>query len=413
MAQVHLTLNDQEILDFLTGNRDEAFKLMVQRIMNEIMKAESSEQIGVSKHERSEERQDYRNGTRERTLNTRIGTLTLTVPRHRNEPFHTMVFQNYKRSEAALIATMVQMVVCGVSTRKVTKVVETLCGTRFSKSTVSELCKALDKEVNEFRNRPLSDLEAPILMVDATYFKVREKHKVITKAFLVALAIKKDGYREIIGFDVVDSEDNYSWLNFFQDLRKRGLKEVMMVISDAHKSIPRATFKTFPAAAWQRCQVHLTRNILDITPTKLQKGLAVELGNMFKATTIEEARKIKNEIVADYADVAPKAMDILEAGFEDSMTVMQLPQSMRTSLRSTNMLERLNRELKRRSDALQVFPNAESVLRLMGSVAMEENDSYPTKNKLRGYSLLTTKDADLRSALTKVASNQKALLLAS
>ncbi|MCR5617565.1 MAG: transposase, partial [Clostridiales bacterium] len=153
MTQVNLTLSHEEVLQVLTGSRDEAIKFLLERILNEVMKAESEEQLGAARHERTEDRQDYRNGTRERELNTRIGTLTLQVPRHRNEPFHTMVFENYKRSEASLIATMVQMVIAGVSTRKVEKVVETLCGTSFSKSTVSELCKKLDAEIHNFNER--------------------------------------------------------------------------------------------------------------------------------------------------------------------------------------------------------------------------------------------------------------------
>lgn len=207
MAQVNLTLSHEEVLQVLTGNRDEAIKFLLERILNEVMKAESEEQLGAARHERTEERQDYRNGTRERDLNTRVGTLTLQVPRHRNEPFHTMVFENYKRSEASLIATMVQMVIAGVSTRKVERVVEVLCGTSFSKSTVSELCKRLDSEINAFNERPLGSGNYPFIMVDATYFKVREEHRIRSKAFMVAIGFRVDGTREVIGFDVFDTEE--------------------------------------------------------------------------------------------------------------------------------------------------------------------------------------------------------------
>ena len=173
MAQVNITLSQEEVLQVLSGDRDKAFKYLVERILNQIMAVESAEQLGADRHERTDGRQDYRNGTRERSLNTRIGTIILEVPRHRNTPFHTMLFENYKRSEAALISAMVQMVINGVSTRKVSKVVEELCGTSFSKSGVSELCKRLDAEVDAFRNRPLDYHEVPFLMVDATYFKAR------------------------------------------------------------------------------------------------------------------------------------------------------------------------------------------------------------------------------------------------
>ena len=273
MAQVNIILSEEEVLQVLTGNRDDALKFLLTRVINEIMKAESEEQLGASKHERTEGRTDYRNGYRERELTTRIGTITLQVPRHRNVPFHTMIFEQYKRSEASLIATMVQMVIAGVSTRKVEKVVETLCGTGFSKSTVSRLCQVLDKEIEAFRARPLDYVDAPFLMVDATYFKAREEHRIKSKAFLTVLGIRSDGMREVLDFAVYDNEDNYSWRAFFERLKMRGLKEPKLVISDAHKSIRQAIAKVYPGAAWQRCQVHLRRNIMDVTPNKYKEGL--------------------------------------------------------------------------------------------------------------------------------------------
>ena len=293
MTQVNLTLSQEEVLQVITGDRDTAMKYLLEKILNEIMKAESEEQLGAAKHERTDNRQDYRNGNRERELNTRIGTITLNVPRHRNEPFHTMVFDNYQRSEASLIATMVQMVIAGVSTRKVERVVKTLCGTGFSKSTVSELCKRLDSGIRDFNERRLDDIDYPFLMVDATYFKARVENRIHSKAFLVALAFRTDGTREVVGFDVYDTEENYSWISFFNKLKSRGLSGLRMVISDAHPSIRKAIADAFPDAAWQRCQVHLQRNILDATPNKYKEGIKTELANMFNATTITEAERIK------------------------------------------------------------------------------------------------------------------------
>jgi len=410
MAQVNLTLTHEEVLQVLTGDRDAAMKFLLERILNEIMKAESEEQLGAGLHERSEERQDYRNGTRERELNTRIGTLTLNVPRHRNEPFHTMVFENYQRSEAALIATMVQMVVMGVSSRKVEKVVTTLCGTSFSKSTVSELCKRLDKDVDQFKNRPLDFHEAPFLMLDATYFKVREDHRIRSKAFLVAWAFKPDGKREVVGFDVFDAEENYSWQTFLSGLKERGLTDVRMVISDAHAAIRPAVAKVYPEAAWQRCQVHFLRNILSITPNKYKEALAIELRRMFTASTTEKARKVKEEIVAEYEGVAEQAMKTLEEGFEDSMTVNGLPKYLKEKIRTTNLLERLNRELKRRSDVIQVFPNPASVLRLMGAVTIEVNNTYMAGNRVYGDKTLDELRHTVFPALRRIADDQLKLL---
>ena len=410
MAQVNITLSHEEVLQVLSGNRDDAFKMLVERILNAVMLAESEQQLGASMHERTEDRQDYRNGIRERILNTRIGSLVLEVPRHRNQPFHTMVFENYQRSEASLIATMVQMVISGVSTRKVSKVVETLCGTSFSKSTVSALCKKLDAEIMAFKSRPLNMNDAPFLMVDATYFKAREDHKIVSKAFLVALAITSEGSREIVGFDVFDAEDNYSWQTFFKDLKARGLDGVHMVISDAHKSILRAIAKTYPDAAWQRCQVHFIRNILDETPTRFKEGLKSELRRMFNASTIGEARSLRDGIISDYTPVAPKAVNALDTGFEDAMTVMQLPEWMRTKLRSSNWIERLNREFKRRSDVIQIFPNAASILRLMGAVAIEYNDQMSVKQRVFAEKTFARIRIELIPKLKEIASVQQALL---
>ena len=412
MAQVNLTLTHEEVLQVLTGDREAAMKFLLEKILNEIMRAESEEQLGASRHERPEERQDYRNGTRERELNTRVGTLTLNVPRHRNEPFHTMVFENYQRSEAALIATMVQMVISGVSSRKVEKVVTTLCGTSFSKSTVSELCKRLDKDIDHFKNRTLNFHEAPFLMLDATYFKVREDHRVRSKAFLIALAFKPDGRREVVGFDVFDEEEKYSWQTFLSRLKDRGLNDVRMVISDAHNAIRPAVAKIYPEAAWQRCQVHFQRNILGITPNKYKEALAIELRRIFNASTTEEARKIKNEIVAEYEDVAEQAMKILETGFEDSMTVNGLPKYLKEKIRTTNLLERLNRELKRRSDVIQVFPNADSVQRLMGAVTIEVNNTYMVDKRAYGDKTLDELRHAVFPTLRRIAADQLKLLTA-
>ena len=410
MAQVNITLSNEEVVEVLTGNRDDAMKFLLTKVLNEVMRAESEDQVGAARHERTEDRHDYRNGTRERELNTRIGTLTLSVPRHRIEPFHTMVFENYQRSEAALIATMVEMVVMGVSSRKVEKVVETLCGTSFSKSTVSELCKRLDTDIDTFRNRPIDFREAPFLMLDATYFKVREDHVVKSKAFLVALAFKPNGKREVIGFDVFDAEENFSWSAFLYSLKSRGLSDVRMVISDSHKSIRKSVAEENPEAAWQRCQAHFQRNIMDNVPNKYKEALSCELRKVFDASSLEEARNAKDSIVSEYSDVAGKAIETLEAGFEDSVTVMCMPDSMRKKLRTTNILERLNRELKRRSDAIQIFPNQESVLRLMGAVTIEISNAFMSGNSMYATNSLENMRKTVFPQLRIVAVNQLTLL---
>ena len=379
MAQLNITLNQDEILQLMQCDREGAFLKLLQESLNSVMKVESTEQLHAESYERSDERAGYRNGSRERVLNTRIGTFVLTVPKHRGGvPFKTEIFDTYCRSEAALIASMAEMVVNGVSTRKVSKVVEVLCGTSISKSAVSDLCKDLDKAVNDFKNRPLTDCY-PLVTVDATYFKVREDHKVISKALMIAYATNSKGLRDIIGFGVYPNESRDTWSDFLTGLRSRGLKDVRMFTSDSHEGIKYAIAHIFPDTPWQRCQFHFRRNIIDKTPKKYQEGIASELNEMFACDTVENARKKRDSIISEYNDVAESAMSCLDEGFEDSMTVMTLPKEVRKYFRTSNHIERLNRELKRRSGVIGIFPDAGSLLRLMGSVLLERNDTQSSR----------------------------------
>lgn len=381
MAQINITLNQDEILQLMKGDREGAFAQLLQKSLNAVLKAESAEQLHAESYERTAERTGYRNGIRERGLNTRIGSITLDVPKHRGEPFKTMIFDNYCRSEAALISAMAEMVVNGVSTRKVENVVETLCGLSISKSAVSDLCKDLDAAVAEFTSRPLRD-HYPFVTVDATYFKVREDHRIISKAFMIAYATNSEGRRDIIGFGVYANESKETWKEFLLSLRNRGLKDVRMFVSDSHEGIKYAISQVFPETPWQRCQFHFTRNILDKTPKKYVEGLKLELQEMFNSNTVKEARAKRSSIISDYKDVAESAMICLDEGFEDSMTVMELPKHLRKLFRTSNHIERLNKELKRRSRVIGIFPNAESLNRLMGSVLIELNEKRKSSSRL-------------------------------
>jgi transposase-like protein len=382
MAQLNITLNQDEILQMLSGDREGTFAALLQNSLNAVLKAESTEQLRAESYERTNERLGYRNGTYERDLTTRIGTITLNVPKHRDGiPFKTMIFENYCRSEAALIAGMAEMVVNGVSTRKVSKVVETLCGKSISKSSVSDLCKDLDEAVNEFKARPLIG-HYPFVTVDATYFKVREDHRIISKAFMIAYAVNSEGRREIIGFDAYPNESSETWTSFLNSLAGRGLKDVRMFISDAHEGIKHAISRVFPDTPWQRCQFHFMRNITDKMPKTYIEGLKFELQEMFNAETIEAARKKRDSIINDYRDVAESAMSCLDEGFEDAMTVMVLPQKFRKLFRTSNHIERLNSELKRRSNVIGIFPNVASLNRLMGSVLIELNEKRKMQRQM-------------------------------
>ena len=394
MAQLNITLNQEEILQLLCNDRDEAFRQLLQNSLNSILKAESAEQLKAEPYERSEEHTDSRNGSRDRDLTTRIGKITLRVPRHRNQPFKTMVFENYSRSEAALIACMAEMVINGVSTRKVSQVVETICGETCSKSTVSDLCKDLDGKVNEFRNRPLEG-NYPFLEVDATYFKVRENHRIISKAFMIAYGVNERGLREILGFAVSHAENKETWNDFLASLKARGLKGLLMVTSDAHEGIRDAVTRVFPDVPWQRCQFHFSRNISDKAPKKYQAGIRAELNGMFNSKDIREARQKRDAIIEEYQDAAASAMACLEEGFEDSMTVMALPEQLRKYFRTSNHIERLNKELKRRSNVIGIFPNESSLLRLMGAVLIERNEVIqlqPVAFSRKTYTALISSD---------------------
>ena len=412
MAQLNITLNQDEILQLLSKDRDEFFRQLLTTCLNSVLAAESQEQLGADPYERTEERTDSRNGYRERSLNTRIGTITLRVPRHRNQPFQTMIFDNYSRSEAALIATMAQMVVCGVSTRKVAQVMETLCGTSYSKSAVSDVCKTLDKEVHEFRNRPLID-NYPFVIVDATYFKARENNRIISKAFMIAEGTNEHGYREIIGFNTYPKESSENWTDFIKSLKDRGLKGVAIIVSDAHEGIIHAVSKELPDVPWQRCQFHYSRNVCDKAPKKYQAGLRAELQEMFNAKTIDEARAKRDAIINDYSNEAESAMKCLDEGFESCMVARNLPDLLYKKFRTSNSLERINRELKRRSNVIGIFPNEASIIRLMGSVLIDVNDSIQEARKAFGKETYNTLMAPKsRTTLQRIAQEQRQLLVA-
>ena len=381
MAQLHFTLDSEFFTGLFSESKDEAFGKLMEALLNQVLKAESTEQLGAEDYERSRERSDYRNGSRNRSLTTRIGKIELKVPRHRNTPFKTTLFENYQRNEQALISTMMEMVVQGVSTRKVQKVTEELCGESFSKSTVSEICKELDVPVKKFKERLLPD-RYPFVIVDAIYLKAREDHRVRSKALFIAVGINDTGHKEVLGFDVYETEKTSTWRSFFEKLKSRGLRDVDIIISDAHSGLVEAIKESFVGTAWQRCQAHFTRNIIDKCPKKYGSGLASELRDMFNAATIEEARRLEKSIYEEYADVASEAMSVLDEGFEDSITIMALPSKYRIAIRTSNILERENRKLRRRERVIQIFPNTESIIRLMGSILQDDHNNWSTRQRL-------------------------------
>ena len=381
MAQINVTLDQDEILRLLADSSGDAFRRVLAAALNAVMRAESDEQLGAGRYERSESRTDSRNGTRARRLTTRVGTIVLEVPRHRSAPFETMVFESYRRSEAALVTTMAEMVVGGVSTAKVGKVMREICGREFSKQSVSAACATLDSAVEGFRGRPLEPGAYPFAMLDATYLKVRGGHRVRARALLVAIGLDRSGRKEVLGLALADAETREGWSAFMRSLRDRGLRGMAVVTSDAHEGLVAALHDVWPDAAWQRCQAHFSRNVSDAAPKRLRAGLRSEMTEMLDCRTLAEAAARRDRILADYAEEAPQACERLGAGFDDAMTVMRLPEQMRRCTRTSNYLERLNKEIKRRSNVVGVFPNGGSVIRLVGALLMEENDRRAAMSK--------------------------------
>lgn len=376
MAQFNITLSGEHLKDlFLSNGKDEAFSRLLEEIFNQVLLAQSTEQLRAKPYERTDERTAYRNGTRERQLTTRVGKLTLKVPRHRNGQFSTELFSRYQRSEQALVLAMMEMVVNGVSTRKIERITEELCGETFSKSTISNLCKNLDPIVHEFKTRPLKN-HYPFILVDAIYLKVRENNRVQSRGLLIAVGINKNGNREIIGFEIANTENESSWGDFFISLKERGLKDVHLITSDNHKGLVKAIRRHFQGATWQRCQTHFSKNILDATPKSLQPEVKEELRKLYDAVDIDSARSVRDQIIYKYEDRAPRAMTLLDEAFDDVTAVLTLPFKYRKKLRTTNMVERLNQEIRRRERVIRIFPNEASVIRLMGALLIELDEKW-------------------------------------
>jgi len=354
MAQYQITVDSQLLHQlFLSNSQDAGVAKLLESVLNQVLQAQATEQLGAEPYERTEGRQGYRNGTYPHQLTTRVGTITLRVPRIRNGKFSTELFARYQRSEQALVLALMEMVVNGVSTRKVAQITEELCGTEFSKSTVSELCKRLDPVVTAWNNRPLHDNPFPFVIVDALVLKVREESRVRSRGALIGIGVNTDGYREVLGLMLGDSESEASWSEFFGWLKSRGLRGVDLIVSDDHGGLVRAIRRNFQGVTWQRCQTHFLRNILDATPKALQDEVHSRVRAILDAPDHDTARLLLNQVLEAYETKAPKAMAVLEAGFEDATAVLLLPEKYRKRLRTTNALERLNEEIRRRERVIR------------------------------------------------------------
>jgi transposase-like protein len=350
-------------------------KPLMREVVQQVLEAEMDEALGAQKSERTGERVGYRSGYYNRALITRVGKLELRVPQDRQGRFRTDVFERYQRSEKALVGAMAEMSVQGVSTRKVKAITEELCGHEFSASTISRVNQTPDEELEKFAQRKLEEAY-PYLILDARYEKVREDGAIRSRAVLVAIGINWEGRRNVLAVDLGNRESHSSWKDFLLELRKRGLREVECVVSDDHAGLKKAIQEVLPEAAWQRCYVHFLRNALDYLPRKADDDCLMELRWMYDRRTLDEARRDLAAWLAKWSGRYPKLCDWVEGNIEETFTFYRLPQQHHKNLKSTNMLERLNEELKRRTLVVRIFPNADSCLRLVRALAAEIHENW-------------------------------------
>ena len=353
---------------------------IVQRVVQQMLEAEMTEHVGAAPYERAAGRKGHRNGHKPRTLRTRVGTLNLSVPQDREGTFSTGLFARYQRNEKALCLALMEMYVEGVSTRKVKDITEALCGTSFSKSTVSHLAAGLDAELGVWRSRPLEADAYPYVFVDARYEKVRADGRVVSQGVLLVSGVRApDGLREILGVEVSDTESEATYQELFQTLKARGLSGVELVVSDAHEGLKAAISRHFQGSSWQRCQVHYSRNLLGMVGTNKRKELAAELRGVFAATSVEAALGLASSVAEKWRGKGnERVAEHLEEQVEECLSCLAFPESHRKRIRTTNGQERLNQEIKRRTRVVRIFPNRQACLRLVTALAVEQSEEWVT-----------------------------------
>jgi transposase-like protein len=359
---------------------DQGFDGMAQAItllFNEAMKLERAEALGAAPYQRTEHRRGYANGYKPKTLRTRVGEITVDVPQTRGLDFYPSSLERGERSERALKLAVAEMYVQGVSTRKVAAITEELCGFEVSSTQVSRAAQLLDDELQQWRSRPLGEI--PFLILDARYEKIRHGGSVVDCAVLVAIGINPDGKRSILGVSVSLSEAEVHWREFLNSLTQRGLCGVTLITSDDHAGLKAARKAVLPGVPWQRCQFHLQQNALHYVPkVAMRKQVAADIKSIFDAPDRHEAKRLLGQTVTKYHTAAPKLAAWLEENIPEGLTVFELPASHRRRLRTTNMLERVNKELKRRTRVATLFPNDDSLLRLVSAVLIEISEDWET-----------------------------------
>ena len=348
-------------------------------IINQAMLLERNKYLQAEPYQRTAERQGYANGFKPKTVRSRVGELDLQVPQVRDSSFYPSALERGMRSERALKLAVAEMYVQGVATRKVKAITEELCGFEVCSTDVSRAAKLLDESLEKWRNRPLGSCE--YLFLDARYEKVRRDGSVVDSAVLIAYGVGQDGKRRIVGISVALSEREVHWRDFLTSLVERGLHGMKLIISDAHAGLKAAKRAVFPSVPWQRCQFHLQQNAQSYVPKRsMKKEVASDIRSVLQAPNDEEAKRLLQKIIKKYQDNAPELAKWMESSVPESLTVMQFPEHHRKKIRTSNIAERVNREVKRRTRLVSIFPNVESCLRLASAVACEIDEQWQTGN---------------------------------
>jgi putative transposase len=372
-----------EVLDALkVADVGDRVRQAAETVYQALIEAELTDTIGAALHERTDTRTNLRNGHRTRTLSTTAGDLELRIPKLRTGSFFPSLLERRRRVDQALFAVVMEAYLHGVSTRKVDDLVKALgADSGISKSEVSRICADLDTEVGAFRDRSLAEQSFPYVFLDATYCKARVNHRVVSQAVVIATGVRADGWREVLGFAVGDSEDGAFWTAFLRSLKARGLGGVQLVISDAHTGLKQAISAVLLGAAWQRCRVHFLRNVLAQVPKGSAEMVAAAIRTIFAQPDAAHVREQLGVIAGMLGRQSPKVETMLRDAAEDLLAFTGFPSAHWKKIWSTNPLERLNKEVKRRTDVVGVFPNPEALLRLAGAVLVEAHDEWQATDR--------------------------------
>jgi len=376
-------INLQEIF----GANKDGLKELLREVLQEVLEQEMTDVIGAEKGERSPGRLGYRSGYYSRSLVTRVGKLELRIPQDRQGQFSTQIFERYQRSEKALVSALAEMYIQGVSTRKVKAITEELCGYAFSASAISAVNKTLDESLERFAKRPLEEAY-PYLVLDARYEKVRQDGVIRSQAVQIAIGINDEGRRQILAVELANRESQTSWRDVLLELKSRGLRGVEFVASDDHPGLKRAIAEVIPEAIWQRCYVHFLRNALDHLPRKAVDDCLQELRWLYDRRDLAEAQKDLAQWLERWGQKYPKLCEWVEENIGETLAFYQLPLQHHKHMKSTNMLERFNEEIKRRTRVVRIFPNEASCLRLIRALAAETHEDWLEASRYLNMELL-------------------------